>query len=149
MFFSLAHIIPGFLAYFFEEKEYVYVFIYTGFITFLIGFLMSFLAKDREGDLRTKDGFIITIFFWTVLGVFGSIPFFLANLEDVSYIDALFESISGLTTTGATVFVGLDDMARSLLFCRQFLQWLGGMGIIVLAVAVLPLLGVGGMQLYK
>ena len=149
MFFSLAHIIPGFLAYFFEEKEYVYVFIYTGFITFLIGFLMSFFAKGREGDLRTKDGFIITIFFWTVLGVFGSIPFFLANLEDISYIDALFESISGLTTTGATVFVGLDDMARSLLFYRQFLQWLGGMGIIVLAVAVLPLLGVGGMQLYK
>lgn len=149
MFFSLAHILPGFLAYFFDETEYVYVFIYTGFITFLIGFLMSFLAKERNGDLRTKDGFIITIFFWTVLGVFGSIPFFLANLEDVSYIDALFESISGLTTTGATVFVGLDDMARSLLFYRQFLQWLGGMGIIVLAVAVLPLLGVGGMQLYK
>ena len=149
MFFSLAHILPGFLAYFLEETEYVYVFIFTGFITFLIGFLMSFFAKDREGDLRTKDGFIITIFFWTVLGVFGSIPFFLANIEDVNYIDALFESISGLTTTGATVFVGLDDMSRSLLFYRQFLQWLGGMGIIVLAVAVLPLLGVGGMQLYK
>ena len=110
---------------------------------------MHFLAKKRKGDLRTKDGFIITVFFWTVLAIFGSFPFFLANLEDVRYIDALFESISGLTTTGATVFVGLDEMARSLLFYRQFLQWLGGMGIIVLAVAVLPLLGVGGMQLYK
>ena len=107
------------------------------------------MAKKRKGDLRTKDGFIITVFFWTVLALFGSIPFFLANLEDVRYIDSLFESISGLTTTGATVFVGLDEMARSLLFYRQFLQWLGGMGIIVLAVAVLPLLGVGGMQLYK
>jgi trk system potassium uptake protein TrkH len=110
---------------------------------------MHFLAKKRKGDLRTKDGFIITVFFWTVLAIFGSFPFILANLEDVRYIDALFESISGLTTTGATVFVGLDEMARSLLFYRQFLQWLGGMGIIVLAVAVLPLLGVGGMQLYK
>jgi len=110
---------------------------------------MYFLSKKKNGDLRTKDGFIITVFFWTVLGIFGSIPFYLANLEDVSYIDALFESISGLTTTGATVFVGLDEMAKSLLFYRQFLQWLGGMGIIVLAVAVLPLLGVGGMQLYK
>ena len=110
---------------------------------------MYFLSKKRNGDLRTKDGFIITVFFWTVLGIFGSIPFFLANLEDISYIDAIFESISGLTTTGATVFVGLDEMAKSLLFYRQFLQWLGGMGIIVLAVAVLPLLGVGGMQLYK
>jgi trk system potassium uptake protein TrkH len=149
MFFSIAQIIPGFLAYFYGEEDYVYNFIYTGFCTFFIGFLMYFLAKKRKGDLRTKDGFIITVFFWTVLALFGSIPFFLANLEDVSYIDALFESISGLTTTGATVFVGLDEMARSLLFYRQFLQWLGGMGIIVLAVAVLPLLGVGGMQLYK
>jgi len=149
MFFSLAQIIPGFLAYFFNEEEYIYNFIYTGFSTFFIGFLMNFLSKKRNGDLRTKDGFIITVFFWTVLGIFGSIPFFLANLEDINYIDAIFESISGLTTTGATVFVGLDEMAKSLLFYRQFLQWLGGMGIIVLAVAVLPLLGVGGMQLYK
>ena len=149
MFFSLAQIIPGFLAYFYAEQKYIYNFIYTGFITFFIGFLMYFLSKKNNGDLMTKDGFIITVFFWTVLGIFGSIPFYLANLEDVSYIDALFESISGLTTTGATVFVGLDEMAKSLLFYRQFLQWLGGMGIIVLAVAVLPLLGVGGMQLYK
>ena len=149
MLFSVAQVIPGFLAYFFEEKEFVYNFIFTGFITFLIGCFLFFLASDKNGDLRTKDGFIITIFFWTVLGFFGSIPFYLANLEDVSYIDSLFESISGLTTTGATVLVGLDEMPRSLLFYRQLLQWLGGMGIIVLAVAVLPLLGVGGMQLYK
>ena len=121
----------------------------SGFITFLIGCFLFFIASDKNGELRTKDGFIITIFFWTVLGFFGSLPFYLANLEGVTYIDSLFESISGLTTTGATVFVGLDDMPRSLLFYRQLLQWLGGMGIIVLAVAVLPLLGVGGMQLYK
>ena len=149
MLFSVAQVIPGFLAYFFEEKEFVYNFIFTGFITFLIGCFLFFLASDKNGVLRTKDGFIITIFFWTVLGFFGSIPFYLANLEGVSYIDSLFESISGLTTTGATVLVGLDEMPRSLLFYRQLLQWLGGMGIIVLAVAVLPLLGVGGMQLYK
>ncbi|HJL96365.1 MAG TPA: TrkH family potassium uptake protein [SAR86 cluster bacterium] len=149
MFFSIAQVLPGFLAYFFDERLFVYNFITTGFITFFIGFLMYFFAGEKKGDLRTKDGFIITVFFWTVLGFFGSIPFFLANLEGVSYIDALFESISGLTTTGATVFVGLDEMPKSLLFYRQFLQWLGGMGIIVLAVAVLPLLGVGGMQLYK
>lgn len=149
MIFSLAQFIPGFLAYFFNEKEFVYNFFTTGFVTFVVGCLLFFLAADKDGDLRTKDGFIITIFFWTVLGFFGSIPFFLANLEGVSYIDSLFESISGLTTTGATVFVGLDEMPQSLLFYRQLLQWLGGMGIIVLAVAVLPLLGVGGMQLYK
>ena len=149
MLFSFAQIFPGFLAYFFEEREFVYNFIVTGFLTFLIGCFLFFLASEKNGDLRTKDGFIITIFFWTVLGFFGSIPFYLAELEGVSYIDSLFESISGLTTTGATVLVGLDDMPKSLLFYRQLLQWLGGMGIIVLAVAVLPLLGVGGMQLYK
>ena len=149
MLFSFAQIFPGFLAYFFEEREFVYNFIVTGFVTFLIGCFLFFLASEKNGDLRTKDGFIITIFFWTVLGFFGSIPFYLAELEGVSYIDSLFESISGLTTTGATVLVGLDDMPKSLLFYRHLLQWLGGMGIIVLAVAVLPLLGVGGMQLYK
>ena len=149
MLFSFAQLFPGFLAYFFEEKEFVYNFVVTGFITFLIGCFLFFLASEKNGDLRTKDGFIITIFFWTVLGFFGSIPFYLAELDEVSYIDSLFESISGLTTTGATVLIGLDDMPRSLLFYRQLLQWLGGMGIIVLAVAVLPLLGVGGMQLYK
>ena len=149
MLFSFAQIFPGFLAYFFEEREFVYNFIVTGFVTFLIGCFLFFLASEKNGDLRTKDGFIITIFFWTVLGFFGSIPFYLAELEGVSYIDSLFESISGLTTTGASVLMGLDDMPKSLLFYRQLLQWLGGMGIIVLAVAVLPLLGVGGMQLYK
>ena len=149
MIFSFAQIFPGFLAYFFEEQDNVYSFISAGFVTFLIGCFLFFLSSEKNGDLRTKDGFIITIFFWTVLGFFGSIPFYLAHLEGVSYIDSLFESISGLTTTGATVLVGLDEMPRSLLFSRQLLQWLGGMGIIVLAVAVLPLLGVGGMQLYK
>ena len=149
MLFSFALVFPGFLAYFFQEKEFVYIFVMTGFITFTIGCGLFFLASEKNGDLRTKDGFIITIFFWTVLGIFGSIPFYLSELDGVSYIDSLFESISGLTTTGATILVGLDEMPRSLLFYRHMLQWLGGMGIIVLAVAVLPLLGVGGMQLYK
>ncbi len=149
MLFSFALVFPGFLAYFFQEKEFVYIFVMTGFITFTIGCGLFFLASEKNGDLRTKDGFIITIFFWTVLGFFGSIPFYLSELDGVSYIDSLFESISGLTTTGATILVGLDEMPRSLLFYRHMLQWLGGMGIIVLAVAVLPLLGVGGMQLYK
>ena len=149
MLFSLALVFPGFLAYFFQEKEFVYIFVTTGFITFTIGCGLFFLASEKNGDLRTKDGFIITIFFWTVLSIFGSIPFYLSELDGVSYIDSLFESISGLTTTGATILVGLDEMPRSLLFYRHMLQWLGGMGIIVLAVAVLPLLGVGGMQLYK
>ena len=149
MFFSIAQVLPGFLAYFFNEDKLIPIFLYSGFFTFTVGFCLFLAAQSHKVDLRTKDGFIITVFFWTVLGFFGSIPFYLANIEGVGYVDSLFESISGLTTTGSTVFVGLDDMDKSLLFYRQFLQWLGGMGIIVLAVAVLPLLGVGGMQLYK
>jgi trk system potassium uptake protein TrkH len=84
-----------------------------------------------------------------VLGVAGAIPFYLYENLDISITDALFESVSGLTTTGATVLVGLDNLPHSILFYRQELQWLGGMGIIVLAVAVMPMLGIGGMQLYK
>jgi len=87
--------------------------------------------------------------FWTVLGLTGALPFMLAHSPSMSFTDAAFESVSGLTTTGATVIVGLDELPRSILYYRQQLQWLGGMGIIVLALAVLPMLGVGGMQLYR
>ncbi|MCB1866559.1 MAG: TrkH family potassium uptake protein [Chromatiales bacterium] len=102
-----------------------------------------------ERELRGRDGFVIVVMFWVVLGGIGAVPLMLSENPQVSVTDALFESISALTTTGATVLVGLDEMPRSILFYRQELQWLGGIGIIVLAVAVLPILGVGGMQLYK
>jgi len=124
---------------------------------FIIGFLLVLCAgfamwlpvRNRAKELRTRDGFLITVMFWLVLGVAGSIPLFLAPAVDLSYTDAFFESFSGLTTTGATVITGIDELPKSILFYRQQLQWLGGMGIIVLAVAVLPMLGIGGMQLYR
>ena len=75
MFFSIAQVIPGFIAYFYKEDYLINIFIFSGFATFLIGFCLYFLAKQQKADLRTKDGFIITVFFWTVLGFFGSIPF--------------------------------------------------------------------------
>ena len=87
--------------------------------------------------------------FWAVLGLFGAFPFMLADDPGLSFVDAVFESLSGLTTTGATVITGIDYLPESILFYRQQLQWLGGMGIIVLAVAILPMLGIGGMQLYR
>jgi trk system potassium uptake protein TrkH len=105
------------------------------------------LRGDRE--LRGGDGFLITALFYLGLGLFGAIPFLLAPNLDLLFVDAVFESMSGLTTTGATVLVNLDDMPKSLLFYRQQLQWFGGMGIIVLAVAIFPMLGIGGMQLYR
>lgn len=113
------------------------------------GFIMWLPARNRNRDLRTRDGFLITVMFWLVLGIAGSVPLFLAPSVDLSYTDAFFESFSGLTTTGATVITGIDVLPESIKFYRQQLQWLGGMGIIVLAVAVLPMLGIGGMQLYR
>ena len=100
-------------------------------------------------EMRSREGFLITVLFYLGLGLTGAVPMVLAPGVAGSFTDAAFESLSGLTTTGATVIVGLDDLPRSVLFYRQLLQWLGGMGIIVLAVAVLPMLGIGGMQLYR
>ncbi|MEJ2132665.1 MAG: TrkH family potassium uptake protein, partial [Gammaproteobacteria bacterium] len=117
-------------------------------VTILSG-LTLFVFGPSGQELRTREGFVITVLFYAALGAFGALPFYLAESIETSFTDALFESLSGLTTTGATVFTGLDEMPRSLLFYRQQLQWLGGMGIIVLAVAILPMLGVGGMQLYR
>lgn len=149
MIFSTAQLFPASIAYYYEEYSLIKVFFNTLLATFLCGLILYMISSSRKEDLRTKDGFIITVLFWTVLAIFGSFPFFFTEEINISYTDSIFESISGLTTTGATVLVGLDDLPRSLLFYRQLLQWLGGMGIIVLAVAVIPLLGIGGMQLYK
>jgi trk system potassium uptake protein TrkH len=118
-------------------------------ITFSSGLLLWLPVRGASHELRIRDGFLITSLFWTVLGLFGALPFALTETLALSPAEAVFESISGLTTTGATVIVGLDDLPQSILFYRQLLQWLGGIGIIVVAVAVLPMLGIGGMQLYK
>jgi len=106
------------------------------------------VAKSRQ-DLRLRDGFLVVVLFWTVLGLSGALPFLLSENPQVSVTDAVFESLSGLTTTGATILLGIDELPYSIQYYRQQLQWLGGMGIIVLAVAVLPMLGIGGMQLYR
>ena len=106
-------------------------------------------TQSAESELKIRDGFLVTAAFWIVLGLYGSLPFLLSDAIDVSVFDAVFESVSGLTTTGATVLIGLDTLPQSILLYRQLLQWLGGIGIIVLAVAVLPMLGIGGVQLYR
>ena len=118
-------------------------------IVLLVGFLCWWPVRDQRRELRLRDGFLIVVLFWGVLGMVGAVPFMLSDHPHMSLTDSVFESLSGLTTTGATVITGIDDLPRSIQFYRQELQWLGGMGIIVLAVAVLPMLGVGGMQLYR
>ena len=117
--------------------------------TLLAGVLLWLPTRHLSRDLNIRDGFMVTALFWVVLGLFGAIPLWLTPDLPMTPADAIFESISGLTTTGATVITGLDSLPQSLLFYRQLLQWLGGIGIIVLAVAILPMLGIGGMQLYR
>ncbi len=147
--FSLTMLPPALVAWAYDEQT-VWLFLQVFAATLLSGLLLWFPVRRYQRDLRLRDGFMVVVLFWVVLGLFGALPFLYASPElGLKPVDAVFESLSGLTTTGATVIVGLDDLPRSLLYYRQQLQWLGGMGIIVLAVAILPMLGVGGMQLYR
>ncbi len=119
-------------------------------ITLVSGAILWWPVRRQQPELKVRDGFLVTVVLWTVLSLYGAIPFHVTNAGWHSFIEALFEAVSGLTTTGATMISsGLDTMPRSLLYYRAQLHWLGGMGIIVLAVAVLPMLGIGGMQLYR
>ncbi|KAA3628813.1 MAG: potassium transporter [Proteobacteria bacterium] len=118
-------------------------------VTLGTGLALWLPTAAMKRELRLRDGFVVVVMFWAVLGLFGALPLSLAESPRMSFTDALFESLSGLTTTGATVIIGIDDLPHAILYYRQQLQWLGGMGIIVLAVAILPILGVGGMQLYR
>lgn len=124
-------------------------FFYSYLSLVLIGFFLYLPARNAKTDLRLRDGFVVVVLFWLVLSLAGALPFVLYTPMEINFTDAVFESMSGLTTTGATVLTSLDTLPHSILFYRQELQWLGGMGIIVLAVAIMPMLGVGGMQLYR
>ncbi|NNJ90252.1 MAG: potassium transporter, partial [Gammaproteobacteria bacterium] len=123
-------------------------FVTAFFITLAIGTLSWAPVRKYKRDMRMRDGFIVVVMFWFVLSAIGALPFMLSVNPHLTLTDSMFEAISGLTTTGATVITQLEELPRSILYYRQQLQWLGGMGIVVLAVAVLPLLGIGGMQLY-
>ncbi|MEJ2171442.1 MAG: TrkH family potassium uptake protein [Woeseiaceae bacterium] len=148
MMFSLTMLPPALISLLFGEQSWL-PFVEGFGLTLLAGLLLWLPVHRSRKDLRLRDGFVVVAAFWTVLGTFGAAPLYFSPDLSMSLTDAVFESISGLTTTGATVMTGLDDLPKSILYYRQQLQWLGGMGIIVLAVAVLPMLGVGGMQLYR
>lgn len=148
MMFSLTQLVPIAISLWFEDNNY---------LTFLLSFAISFGAgmalwlpvRGTKADLRNRDGFLITALFWTVLGSFGALPFILSHNVQMGFTNAIFEAMSGLTTTGATVISGLDQLPPSILYYRHQLQWFGGIGIIVIAVAILPMLGIGGIQLYR
>jgi trk system potassium uptake protein TrkH len=149
MWFSLT-MLPPLAVNLIYGEQVVVPFLEGLWITLAFGAALWWPVRHTRLELKTRDGFLITVLFWTVLSVFGAIPLFVTDVGWHTYTDAIFEAVSGLTTTGATTVAhGLDDMPHSILYYRAQISWLGGMGIIVLAVAVLPMLGVGGMQLYK
>ena len=148
MMFSLTMLPPVLVSLIFNDGSWL-PFVLSFGLTLAAGVAIWLPVSRSRKDLRLRDGFLVVASFWTVLGTFGAVPLYLADVPVMSLTNAIFESISGLTTTGATVLTGLDSLPKSILYYRQQLQWLGGMGIIVLAVAVLPMLGVGGMQLYR
>ena len=148
MLFSTAMLPPLAIALSDQDKT-VKTFMLCFFLILSIGAFLWLPVHRVNKELRLRDGFVVVVLFWAGLGLVGAMPFLLASYPDMTFTDSLFESVSGLTTTGATVIRGLEYLPKSLLFYRQELQWLGGMGIIVLAVAILPMLGIGGMQLYR
>ncbi|MEM1112878.1 MAG: TrkH family potassium uptake protein [Pseudomonadota bacterium] len=148
MVFSSAMLAPLIMAAL-ADDETVTPFFTALVITFASGLIMWLPVRGVRQELGIRDGFLVTSLFWTVLGLFGALPFAMTQSLELTVVEAIFESVSGLTTTGATVIVGLDTLPQSILLYRQLLQWLGGIGIIVVAVAILPMLGIGGMQLYR
>jgi len=149
MIFSLLGNIPPLLVSMLYDDGASSAFLNATLVLFVTGLILWLASSGRQKELSNRDGFLVVTLFWAVLGTAGCLPFIFSPSVELSVTDAVFESISGLTTTGATVISGLDELPQSILFYRQLLQWLGGMGIIVLAVALLPMLGIGGMQLYR
>ena len=117
-------------------------------VTVVIGTLFFLSNLDHEKKLSLQQAFLLTALAWLSIAVFGSLPFIFSNLE-FSLTNAFFESMSGITTTGSTIISNLENMPKGILFWRAILQWLGGIGVIVMAITVMPIMNVGGMQLFK
>ena len=145
LFFSFSYVFPIIVSLIYKDGA-LDIFLKTLVFVSSIGIIGLIITRKIKNELSQKDGFVIIVMFWIVLSTAGSIPFYLSGM---SFIDSFFESMSGITTTGATVISNIDALPESVLFYRQLLQWMGGMGLIVLAIAVMPLLGIGGGQLYK
>lgn len=146
--FSGTMFIPGIVALVYRDGAGL-AFMQTFCAALAMGVLLWWPQRWQKHELKPREGFLIVALFWIVLGSVGALPFLFSERPNLTVTDAFFESFSGLTTTGATTLVGLDTLPKAILFYRQMLQWLGGMGIIILAVAILPILGVGGLQLYR
>ena len=129
-------------------KEGSHSFVAASFVTMFIGILFILANLEKEFKLNLRQTFLFSSLAWVMVAAFGSLPFLLSS-QDFSFSEAFFESMSGITTTGATIIADLDNSPKSILLWRAIMQWLGGIGIVVMAITILPLLKVGGMQLFK
>lgn len=147
MIFGLTYALPIFTSLYFDDGMAEH-FLRGMSLNIGLGGLLAAITMQFRGDLKTRDGYLLVAFFWLLMASAATLPL-MWGIPGLTFTDAFFETMSGFTTTGATILVGLDQLAPSLNLWRHELNWIGGLGIIVLAVAILPLLGVGGMQLYK
>ena len=139
-------LIPFFVQFIYDERNGT--FLSSASITIFIGILLVLTNLEENKKLNLQQAFLLTTLSWLSIAIFGCIPFLLSNLN-LSIVDAFFESMSGITTTGSTIITNLDNAPKSILIWRAILQWLGGIGVIVMAITILPLLNVGGMQLFR
>ena len=145
--FSATYLLPIITSLIYQDGQLIDFLLAMG-MTFLSGCLMWLLTRRFKGELSIRHGYLLVVLMWTTMPIFATFPLLLV-INNLSFTDAYFETMSGMTTTGATVLTWLDDLPPSVNLWRHELNWVGGMGIIVLAVAVLPLLGIGGRQLFK
>ncbi len=143
---GISMLAPYILQVFFDERSHS--FISASFITIFIGVLFILANLEREFKLNLRQTFLFSSLAWIMIAAFGSLPFLLSD-QNFTFSEAFFESMSGITTTGATIISDLDNSPKSILLWRAIMQWLGGIGIVVMAITILPLLKVGGMQLFK
>ncbi len=141
-------LIPGFVDYILDDDDWA-AFLVSSFITLFVGAGLYLSSRENNPEhLDLRQAFLLTNSAWISISLFGSLPFLFSNLN-LNFIDAFFESTSGITTTGSTIIANLEQVSYGILLWRALLQWLGGIGIIVMAVAILPMLSIGGMQLFK
>jgi trk system potassium uptake protein TrkH len=139
-------LIPFFVQFIYDEQNST--FLSSASVTVFIGILLVLTNLEEKRKLNLQHAFLLTTLSWLSIAIFGSLPFLLSNLN-LSLVDSFFESMSGITTTGSTIITNLDITPKSILIWRAILQWLGGIGIIVMAITILPLLNIGGMQLFR
>ncbi len=143
---GVSMLVPYMTQFLYDENSHSFA--SSSFVTIFVGILFILANLEQEYKLNLRQTFLFSTLAWLTVAVFGSLPFILSPKE-FTFSEAFFESMSGITTTGATIITDLDNSPKSILLWRAIMQWLGGIGIVVMAITILPLLKVGGMQLFK